>query len=118
MGAVFCAHLFLLSRMDLPLFDHLISEAYIMNTSLAIATYTLLYQLRNKMKTQLGFLFVLASFVKFALFFLFFNGPYKADGEVSVLEFTSFFVPYFLCLILELIAITKWLNKLDENTDQ
>lgn len=114
-GALFAVHLVVLNLLHQPLFDHLILEAYVLNSFLAAATFSVLFVLRHRMKTMLGFLFILASFVKFGLFFIYFNGPYKADDQITTYEFTAFFIPYFSCLILELKGITNWLNKLDEN---
>ena len=67
----------------------------------------------NELKTQLGFLFMVGSALKFAVFFIVFQPIYKQDGEVSSLEFLAFFIPYTLCLIFETFSLSKLLNKLD-----
>ena len=48
--------------------------------------------------------------LKFLLFFLLFYPSYKADGNMSTLEFISFFIPYAICLILEVSYLSKELN--------
>lgn len=75
--------------------------------------FGVLYLFRNKYKSQLGFLFLAGSVVKFAVFFIVFQPLFKQDGLISKLEFASFFVPYLTGLIIETISLSKWLNKLD-----
>jgi hypothetical protein len=69
--------------------------------------------MRNKYKSQLGFLFLAGSLLKFAVFFIVFYPIFKEDGQMSKLEFASFFVPYGMGLFLETISLSKWLNKLE-----
>ena len=66
------------------------------------------------MKTQLGFLFIAGSFLKFLLFFLFFYPEFKSDGVIDQGEFASFFVPYFLALIVETYFAAVLLKNLEK----
>ena len=113
---VFGVHLGVLYVLNLPLLGNHIVLSYSINLVLVIAVFGLLYLLRNKYKSQLGFLFLAGSLVKFAVFFIVFQPLFKQDGDISTLEFASFFVPYLLGLIIETISLSKWLNKLDETT--
>ena len=108
----FAIHLFLLQNLELPLFDNKIVASYFINTLLTIMIVFLLFKLKDKYTNQVGFLFLGSSFVKFLMFFLVFHGAYKADGSIEVLEFLAFFIPYSLCLILETIYLSKWLNEM------
>ena len=108
----FAAHLFLLYNAELPLFENKISASYIINTLLTIGIVFLLFKLKEKYTNQLGFLFLGSSFVKFLTFFIVFHAAYKADGNIETLEFLAFFIPYSLCLILETIYLSKWLNEM------
>jgi len=110
---VFGLHILALQYTNSPLFAHKIISAYIMNYVLAMGVYAFLYIFREKFKTQLGFLFMAGSFLKFALFFIFFYTSYKADGDISTLEFASFFIPYVICLVIETLALVKLLNNLE-----
>ena len=112
-GVVFGLHLFILDFKELPLFENKIVLAYILNTSLAILGYVILFLLRKKFKNKIGFLFVAGSMLKFLLFFLLFYGAYRADGDISRVEFFAFFVPYALTLIIEVFSLSKWLNKME-----
>lgn len=108
----FFIHLGVLKGLNLPLLDNKIILSYIINLILIMVVFASLYLLKNKYKTQLGFLFLAGSFLKFAVFFIVFYPFYKQDHSISNLEFASFFVPYALGLILETISLSKWLNKL------
>ena len=113
LACIFGIHLFVLNFLDLPLFDNRIILSYIVNTAFVIAVFGMLYQFRERFKSQLGFLFLAGSLIKFTIFFIVFNPYYRLDGSVSKIEFTTFFVPYAIGLILETYYLSKWLNKLD-----
>ena len=100
LSIVFCVHLFILKQLSLGLFDNKIILSYGINFVLAISIFGIIFMLRNKYKTQLGFLFLIGSALKFAVFFIVFYPIFKADGLMSKPEFASFFVPYGLCLII------------------
>ena len=105
-------HLGVLKFLNLPLFENKIIASYIINLTLVIVVFGVLYLLKDKYTSQLGFLFLIGSFLKFAVFFIVFYPFYKEDGEITKLEFAAFFAPYVLGLILETVSLSKWLNKL------
>tara|TARA_B100000809_G_scaffold256877_1_gene297504 strand:+ start:4811 stop:5203 length:393 start_codon:yes stop_codon:yes gene_type:complete len=104
------AHFYTLEKLQQPLFDNKIVLAYIINILLAIFVYIGLYLLRKKQESNLGFIFMLGSLIKFGVFFLIFYPGYKSDGDIQTLEFTTFFIPYAVCLIIETFFLTKLLN--------
>jgi len=110
---VFGIHIVVLSAIDKPLFENKIVLSYMINLILALAIFGFLYKYRERFKSQIGFLFLAGSFVKFAVFFLVFYPIYKADNDISKLEFAAFFVPYVICLVLETYSLVKWLNKME-----
>lgn len=110
---VFGIHIAVLSLIDKPLFENKIVLSYIINLVLAIAIFGFLYKYRERFKSQIGFLFLAGSFVKFAVFFIIFYPVYKADNDISSLEFAAFFIPYAICLVLETSSLVKWLNKME-----
>lgn len=114
LALVFGIHILILNLLNLPLFENLILRSYITNLILVIGVFGMLYLLKKKYKSQLGFLFLFGSAIKFAVFFALFYPFYKQDGEITKLEFASFFVPYFIGLVLETVSLGKWLNALDE----
>ncbi len=109
----FCIHISVLNFLESPLFENKIVLSYIVNLILVIGIFGILYLLKEKYKSQLGFLFLAGSLLKFAIFFIVFSPIYKLDNDISKLEFAAFFIPYILGLILETFSLSKWLNKLD-----
>ena len=113
LAIVFGVHLLVLNLLNLPLFENRIVLSYIINLALIIVVFGALYFFRKKYKGQLGFLFLIGSFLKFAVFFIVFYPFYKLDNTITRTEFASFFVPYVIGLILETVSLSNWLNKLE-----
>ena len=110
--ATFAIHLLVLKYLELPLLENKIVLSYILNATLAIAIFGLLFKYRKKVKDNIGFLFLAGSFLKFIAFFILIYPSYKADGDTSKLEFAAFFVPYLICLFIETSSLVKWLNEI------
>ena len=108
----FGIHLLILKGLSFPLFENKIVLSYIINALLAFVIFLSLFKLKDKYQTQLGFLFLFGSALKFIVFFIVFYPSYKADGDINKLEFAAFFIPYSLSLILETIFLSKLLNNL------
>jgi len=107
---VFVIHTYVLQFKNLPIYNNKILLAYFINGLLAVVIFLVLFFLRKKQKDQLGFLFMFGSFLKFAFFFIFFYPSYKADGDISRLEFMAFFIPYIFALLVETMSLIKLLN--------
>ncbi len=106
----FSIHLLALDAMAKSLWDHKIVLAYVINFVLAaIILFLVLYNLKPQ-SAQAGFIFFGGSLLKFLVFFLVFQPSYKADGEMQTIEFVTFFVPYAICLVLEVFYLSKVLN--------
>jgi hypothetical protein len=86
--------------------------AYLTNFILALIITITLYLLREKQASNLGFLFMGSSFIKFAVFFIFFYPSFNTDRDVSHIEFGIFFIPYAISLILETTFLVKILSKM------
>lgn len=84
--------------------------SYLMNVLLAALIYTVIIRLRKQHAEKLGFVFLIGSGLKFLCFFLFLNPIFKADGDLSNLEFATFFIPYALTTAIETIALVRELN--------
>lgn len=104
-------HFYILAHLKLPLFDNKIILAYIVNLTLATTIYIGLFLLKEKQESNLGFIFMMGSLIKFGVFFLLFYPSYKSDGDIQTIEFTTFFIPYAVCLIIETYFLTKLLNE-------
>lgn len=113
LGTAFIIHVSVLENIELPKYGDNIVLSYIVNAVLAAVIYASLFFFKEKLKNQIGFLFMGGSFLKFIFFFILFYPSYKADGEMSRIEFFAFFIPYLICLLLETVFTAKMLNKLD-----
>ncbi|MFD1292938.1 hypothetical protein ACFQ5N_03725 [Lutibacter holmesii] len=108
---IFGIHIAILQYLQVPIFSNLIVQSYIVNVILAIVIYGLLYFFRKKYLDLLGFIFMGGSFLKFGVYFIFFQPTFKANGTVSKLEAISFLIPYLACLLVEIYYLIKLLNK-------
>lgn len=61
----------------------------------------------NNLKSYIGFLFMFGSLLKFAVFFIWFYPILQLDGNTKGPEFSLFFIPYLVGLLLETMALTK-----------
>ncbi len=114
---VLLIHMGVLYFLEFPLFENKIIVSYIINFLLATIIFTVIYRLKEVQKDNLGFLFIGGSFIKFLVFFLLIYPSFKLDGNIDKLEFSSFFVPYIICLVLETTSLSKILNKLYQNKE-
>lgn len=89
--------------------------SYTINVILACGVIILLFALKKKLKDQLGFVFMASSMLKFVCFFFLFYPQYNTDGNLTRLEFLTFFIPYAVCLITEMVLLSQFLNSLDDN---
>ncbi len=108
--AVFGVHLFALSFTNHPLFGNQIILSYVLNYLLAAVVLIIVEKTLQKNSAQAGFVFMAGSALKFLVFFLVFYPIYKTDDEMQTVEFTTFFIPYAICLITEVIYLSKQLN--------
>ena len=93
--------------------DHLLF-LYTINASIAIFVYWTVFLVRNNTKGYLGYYFLLGTLVKFFIFFIFVLPIFKEDNIVSRTEFFTFFIPYFLSLMVETKSLISLLNS-EEN---
>ncbi len=114
LSIAFGIHALIRASKELSPFGDLLAWSYLINLVLAFGIVVLIHSLRNRMKTQLGFLFMAGSFVKFLIFFLFFYPSFTADEVINQNEFSSFFVPYFLALIIETYFSAVLLKNLEK----
>ena len=114
LSIVFGIHLFALDSHSLPLFENKIITSYIINYILTILIFTGLVLLKKKFSESLGYIFFIGSFIKFIVFFILINPSFKEDGDVSKIEFASFFIPYAIALVFEVIFLIKVLRIEDQ----
>ena len=89
--------------------DHLLF-LYFINALIAIFVYWIVFLLRKSSNEYLGYYFLLGTFIKFFIFFIFVLPIFKYDNIISKTEFFTFFIPYFLSLIVETKSLISLLN--------
>lgn len=94
--------------------SHHLLLLYAVNFSIAVFVYWIVFLLRNSQKESLGFYFLIGTFLKFFIFFVFILPIFKEDNIVSKVEFFSFFTPYIISLFIETKSLITLLNKKSE----
>ena len=102
--------LLIYSKFDIQVDFYLFQLSYLVNGLLAVFIFSALLILKKKYNNHLGFFYLVGSFIKFGVFFWIFHPYFKADGEVTKIEFSLFFVPYVISLLIETIDLIKILN--------
>jgi len=87
-------------------------EVYLGNFALSILFLWGLLAAFNRYSHNVAWLYMLLSAVKFTLFFFLLWPVFKQDGQVTILEKTSFLTPYFTGLFLETRILISKLNKI------
>lgn len=87
--------------------QNMFNEAYLFNGFFALASFVVLVLLSRVFPGITGFAFMVGSGLKFLVFFSVFYPVYHADGQISSVEFASFFVPYAIALCVELLLFVK-----------
>ena len=104
---------FFIHKVSIANVDHL-SFLYAINGSIAVFVYWIIFLLRNNSKGYLGYYFLLGTLIKFLIFFIFILPVFKEDNVISRTEFFTFFIPYFLSLLVETKSLISLLNS-EEN---
>jgi len=107
---VFLLHIGVLYFLKMPLFENKLILSYVVNFIMATVILLIVEKTLHKKSAQSGFIFMAGSGLKFLVFFLVFYPSYKRDGALERAEFIAFFIPYALCLIIDVIYLSKRLN--------
>ena len=98
---------------DRPL--DLVNFAYKFNVGITLLFTSTIILASEHLKEQLGFIFLISGMVKLGIFFyLIKTSEFVLDKSV----FLHFFVPYALCIVVEIIYITKILNRTNFSKDK
>ncbi len=109
---LFYSQVYISKQIEIDAYQNLITPIYIVNAILVIVLFIFIDVFKNKFKNQIGFIFMGSSFLKFLMFFIFIYPFFKSDGNLSKIEFITFFIPYFYCLLFESIVISNLLNRM------
>ena len=93
----------------------LVNFAYKFNVGITLLFTSTIILASNHLKEQLGFIFLVSGMVKLGIFFyLIKSSGFVLDKSV----FLHFFIPYALCLVVEIIYISKILNRTNFSKDK
>lgn len=109
---VLLLHIFALYKIHHKTDFELLLASYIINYLLALAIVLIIIHYIEKLKPYVGFLFMLGSFIKFAVFFIAFYPRLKTDTVMDKTAFAYFFIPYIVCLIMESKRLVRITNEL------
>ncbi|HET8736799.1 MAG TPA: DUF6168 family protein [Pricia sp.] len=112
LGVSFYLHTTFLQNIGFPKYGDRIALSYGINFLLASIIYISIHSFRSRLKTQIGFIFMGGSFLKFIVFFILFYPSYTSDGGMESSEFAAFFVPYAICLVIETVFTAKMLQNM------
>ena len=108
----FLIHIFVLSFNQVQLTISFIFPSYIYNFVISILVLIIITKLGKSKNFYLGFVFMFLSGVKLLIFLLIFYPVFNYDNKIDIIEKTSFLVPYFLGLILEIASVIPQLKKM------
>ncbi len=109
---IFAIHSSVRSALTMDLWSAIMLQSYGINVGLGLGLIALAHYLLAGQSSYVGWAFIGVSGLKFILFFAFIAPEIKQDGVTTSAEFTSFFVPYLCCLLMELRILAKRLNAL------
>ena len=108
----FLIHISVLSFNQVQLTSSSIFPSYIFNFVISILVLIVIIRLGKSKSFYLGFVFMFLSGVKLLIFLLIFYPVFNYDNKIDIIEKTSFLVPYFLGLILEITSVIPQLKKM------
>ena len=105
----FLVNYFVLVNWDDRAFPQL-SLTYSVNYLLTIVIILGLYFVSKKSNKYLGFAFLFSSFFKFMIFFAAIRPNFQLGGMEKSMTFVTFFVPYAICLLFEVLILLRLLK--------
>ncbi|MDR6299844.1 DUF6168 family protein [Mesonia maritima] len=92
----------------------LLNFSYKFNVGITFLFTITIILLSKKFKDQLGFIFMIGGFLKIALFLIW---KQTTSIQIEKAEYLHFFIPYFICLIVEIFYVSKILKKINYQED-
>ncbi|MFT6500627.1 MAG: F0F1-type ATP synthase assembly protein I [Crocinitomicaceae bacterium] len=113
LGFAFVIHALLQHDLKIGAFESHIVINYCFNYFFTIAFFIVLLVYERRKSDLLGFVFLAASTIKLILFLIILY-PYIKEGEgLRSVEFASFFVPYGISVVIEILYLLRILNSKD-----
>ncbi len=109
-GITFVFHAVFLKNLQINTEEVYLIPSYVINILLAFLILILINFLQKRFFDYLGFVFIAGSLLKFGAYFIFIHPKFKIDDHISTIEASSFLVPYFVCLAIEVYFVSEILN--------
>ncbi|MFT6921372.1 MAG: hypothetical protein ACJA1C_000366 [Crocinitomicaceae bacterium] len=113
LGFAFVIHALLQHDLKIGAFESHIVINYCFNYILTIGFFITLLVFEKKKSNQLGFVFLAASTIKLILFLFILYPNIKEGAGLRSVEFTSFFIPYGISVVIEILYMLRILNSKD-----
>ena len=114
-AATYLLHTYLFTRFFPEGSVDIINFSYKFNFGITFLFTSSIIISSQRLKDQLGFIFLGSSFVKIAIFLVLVK---TSDFEFGKADFLHFFVPYALCMVLEIIYVSRILKGANFNKDK
>ena len=107
-GTGFLIHSAIFSHLDPNASQEMIFFSYKFNIGITLLFTSSIILASEHLKEQLGFIYLISGVVKLGIFlFLIKTSSFNIDKGV----FLHFFIPYVICVVLEIVYIVKILNE-------
>lgn len=83
---------------------------YVFNMTLVFAVYGIIHFRTSKGNTKTYQQFLILSLIKMTLVIIFLTPLFFGKSENTTVEVLNFFIPYFLFLVFEIVALSKFLS--------
>lgn len=85
-------------------------KSYAVNLILGTLVFIVIEFLKKSQTNILGFVFLAGSLLKFLVYFVYIYPLLIETGELTKPKFFVFFIPYSICLIVEIIFLVRLMN--------
>ena len=92
-------------------FDFKASDVFFSFSSYAICLHLLLFSRIEKLRPQLGFIYLPTLFIKGILFYVIFKDSIFSIDNLTLIERLNLLIPLLIFLILEVYVVAKIINK-------
>ena len=114
-GVSYGLHYALLSFTDSEIPMELVNFGYKFNVGITLLFTSTIILASDLLKEQLGFIYLITGAVKIGVFVYLIR---TLDYEVDKSVFLHIFVPYVVCVVVEIIYIIKILNRINYSKDR
>ena len=116
-SGLFLLHILALHLIGKTLFENFIFTSYIFNFIITIIFFSFLLISSTFNDSSLGWVFFITSVLKFLAFFIIIYPFFNLDNIIQKIELFNFFIPYTICLTIEIRQLSKilnsaWLNRI------